>query len=142
MLGVIIFLAIVAVVCGVMLAPNSPYVKQKCRANSIKGHSLSFTFYPPHSDVRHFSIVGFLINAVKQCKVMNGFKQVRVCSITRVNRCLVWESGVRQTRLSCFQFLHLVELSQNKSQFFFSSLYSVIRPPIILEIVTTLLHVY
>lgn len=50
LLAVTIFLAVVGVVCGLMLAPNSPYVKQKCRANSIKGHYLSFKFYPPQSD--------------------------------------------------------------------------------------------
>lgn len=50
LLAVTIFLAVVGVVCGLMLAPNSPYVKQKCRADSIKGHYLSFKFYPPNSD--------------------------------------------------------------------------------------------
>ena len=72
LLAVTIFLAVVGVVCGLMLAPNSPYVKQKCRADSIKGHSLSFKFYPPHSDVRpvclSYEQYGFQVNAANGCK--------------------------------------------------------------------------
>ena len=52
LLAVTVFLAIASVVCALMLAPSSPYVKAKCRANSIKGHSLTFKFYPKDSDVR------------------------------------------------------------------------------------------
>jgi len=83
LLGVTIFLAIVGIVCGLMLAPNSPYVKQKCRANSIKGHYLSFKFFPPDSDVRFVSlsnvgIIRFSLNAAKRCKVNNGFIQSRI----------------------------------------------------------------
>ena len=72
LLAVTIFLAIVGIVCGLMLAPNSPYVKQKCRANSIKGRYLSFKFYPPDSDVRLFfsyltyELYGFQINTAKR----------------------------------------------------------------------------
>ena len=56
LLAVTIFLAVVGVVCGLMLAPNSPYVKQKCKAGSMNGHCLSFKFYPPGSDVRRVCI--------------------------------------------------------------------------------------
>ncbi|XP_058954341.2 uncharacterized protein [Pocillopora verrucosa] len=50
LLAVTVFLAIASVVCALMLAPSSPYVKAKCRANSIKDHTLTFKFYPKDSD--------------------------------------------------------------------------------------------
>lgn len=50
LLGITVFLVAVSIVCGVMLPPNSPYVKKKCREGSISGHYFTFTYYPPHSE--------------------------------------------------------------------------------------------
>ena len=51
LLGIIIFLVLAALVCGLMLPPNSPYVKKKCREGSTDGR-LYFKYYPEHSEVR------------------------------------------------------------------------------------------
>lgn len=50
LLAVTVFLAVASLVCALMLAPSSPYVKAKCRANSMKDHTLTFKFYPKDSD--------------------------------------------------------------------------------------------
>jgi len=49
LLGIIIFLVLAALVCGLMLPPNSPYVKKKCREGSTDGR-LYFKYYPEHSE--------------------------------------------------------------------------------------------
>ena len=56
LLGVSIFLSIIALVCGLMLPPNSPFIKALCQAGSIPKHVLEFTYYPDDSDVRIDSV--------------------------------------------------------------------------------------
>ena len=56
LLGVFIFLSVVSLVCGLMLPPNSPFIKAKCREGSIPDHYLEFTYYPTESDVRIGSV--------------------------------------------------------------------------------------
>ena len=56
LLGISIFLSIVLLVCGLMLFPNSPYIKALCQAGSIPKHTLEFTYYPDKSDVRVDSV--------------------------------------------------------------------------------------
>ena len=55
LLGILLFLVAVSLVCGLMLPPNSPYVKKKCREGSIGGnHYFTFKYYPDDgSEVRH-----------------------------------------------------------------------------------------
>ncbi|XP_068709507.1 uncharacterized protein [Montipora foliosa] len=57
LLGILVFLSVVSLVCGLMLPPNSPFMKAKCQAGSIKGHQLKFTYYPPQSD-ESFVVIG------------------------------------------------------------------------------------
>ena len=54
LLGILIFLVAVSLVCGLMLPPNSPYVKKKCREGSIgSNHYFTFKYYPDDgSEVR------------------------------------------------------------------------------------------
>lgn len=51
LLGVFIFLSIVALVCGLMLPPNSPYIKALCRKwSKIPEQFLQFKYCPKESD--------------------------------------------------------------------------------------------
>lgn len=51
------FLSIVALVCGLMLPPNSPYVKALCRKRrKIPEQFLQFKYCPKESDVRIDSV--------------------------------------------------------------------------------------
>lgn len=47
LLGILLFLVAVSLVCGLMLPPNSPYVKKKCREGSMgSNHYFTFKYYP------------------------------------------------------------------------------------------------
>lgn len=64
LLGISIFLSIVLLVCGLMLFPNSPYIKALCQAGSIPKHTLEFTYYPDKSD-EGFPVTGLRFHWVK-----------------------------------------------------------------------------